>query len=371
MALNKLKHRNRDWLFEAAFPRWSSNGVDKHGCFREKLNLDGSPIETETTRVRVQARQTYCFAIAKNLGWGPAEDILKMGVNTLLNKCMLPSGLPAVTIHPQHGPVNAAVDLYDVAFVLFALSHAALSLGDEKIVSAVNALLDTIETSLRHPSSDGGFSEILPPRGLREQNPHMHLLEGLLVAHQATGNPAALRMADHITDFTKRVFIDPIDGGLHEFGPVRAGAIIENDRYESGHQFEWVWLLHEKARLQSQAIEPFAKTLEQKALKLRASSGRIPLSHTLTDQPRETFMRSWGITEAIKAYCYLTRFTDSDYTADLFQAHDILYQDHLCADGTWIDRRDADGKALSTDVPASTFYHVVFALNQVLEFPGT
>lgn len=343
--------------------------MDAHNCFREKLNLDSSPIQNETTRVRVQARQTYCFAIATNLGWDRGKDVLQMGVDNLLSHCFLPIGLPAVNIRPGHGPVNQDVDLYDVAFVLFALSHAAKTLNDDKLRERVRSLISRISDVMKRPAEIGGFAERLPPHNLREQNPHMHLLEGLLAAYQATSDPRALTLARDLVSFARKTFIDPVDGGLHEFGPIIKTDIIENDRYETGHQFEWVWLLYEKARLENQPVAPFVTELAKKGFELRARNGRIPLSHHLSGADRETFMRTWGITEAIKAYSYLTQYGETDHMTDLVKGHEILFSDHLRSDGSWIDMITPNGERLSKDVPASTFYHVVFALNQILSHP--
>ena len=88
MTSSALKRRGREartWMVDACFPLWSREGVAGYGLFREALDLTHRAIDSEDTRVRVQARQTYVFCLAAKLGWERerAERLVKMGVATL------------------------------------------------------------------------------------------------------------------------------------------------------------------------------------------------------------------------------------------------------------------------------------------------
>ena len=70
----------RKWLFETALPLWAGAGVDReHGGVFEALNHDGSPADLGYKRLRVLARQIYCFANAELLGWEDRVGTLEPG----------------------------------------------------------------------------------------------------------------------------------------------------------------------------------------------------------------------------------------------------------------------------------------------------
>jgi hypothetical protein len=82
----------RKWLFDTALPLWAGVGVDRaHGGVYEALNHDGSPADLGYKRLRVLARQIYCFANAELVGWeGDARAVLEHCFRTLSR----PDGIP-------------------------------------------------------------------------------------------------------------------------------------------------------------------------------------------------------------------------------------------------------------------------------------
>ena len=44
--------------------------------------------------------------------------------------------------------------------------------------------------------------------------------------------------------------------------------------------------------------------------------------------------------------------------------------EYLTPEGGWIDRYDADGLPVATTIPASTGYHVVLALTELIRVTG-
>ena len=59
-------------LTKHSLPLWSGEGWDPAaGGFVEKLDTEGRADRAAPRRVRVQARQIYCFAKAADLGWYP------------------------------------------------------------------------------------------------------------------------------------------------------------------------------------------------------------------------------------------------------------------------------------------------------------
>ena len=68
--VGKLKLR----IIDHCLPLWSIEGWDQStGGFVERLDIDGRADRAAPRRVRVQARQIYCFAKAAQLGWYPGR----------------------------------------------------------------------------------------------------------------------------------------------------------------------------------------------------------------------------------------------------------------------------------------------------------
>lgn len=362
-----LKERSKSWLFESAFPLWSSSGLNDLGGFREDLAMDGTPHTIATTRVRVQARQVFCFALAARMGWQDGGSLCRQGAHYLLKYGVDPrSGLPGMVIEHGHGLVDNLIDLYDVAFVLLAFSSAYAVTKDPEIQQALFSLLDALETRLCRPPAEGGYKESSNPAGLREQNPHMHLFEALLAAAAATGRNEILGRAHRVARFVEEVFIRQ-PGQLQELAG--AGVPSLENRLEAGHHFEWVWLLLQEERLTGRPLSGHVQALFDTGRGLSRPDGRIPLSHALDGSLNSDVLRAWTLTEAIKACLALGRKRKrvEETREQVVTSLALLFEDHLLENGGWIDQRNAAGATLSTAMPASTFYHVVFALYE-LEF---
>ena len=81
-----------DWLLDAAYPLWSTKGVDPAGGFFERLGQDGRPLP-DKRRSRVTPRQAYCFAMGPSLGWrGDAAGLVQHGLEFWYAKFQSPHG---------------------------------------------------------------------------------------------------------------------------------------------------------------------------------------------------------------------------------------------------------------------------------------
>src|SRR5690606_12407419 len=113
----------RDWTFGAALPFWAEHGVDReHDGFLEEIALDGAPTSCSFKRVRVICRQTYAFSHAAILGWSEGERLSRLGYEYLIEKARLPDGGWARRLSRSGEVIDSRLDLYDIAFVLFALA---------------------------------------------------------------------------------------------------------------------------------------------------------------------------------------------------------------------------------------------------------
>jgi len=361
----------RAWMHDACFPLWSERGVADTGGFWEALDIQGQALENPVSRVRVQARQVYVFALAALMGWQPERslELVRMGLRTLHRACRREDGLYGTLVDlGSQSLCDDQASLYDSAFALFAHAWAVRAGAGHKTFAEGAALNGAIDQVLRRPNDSGAYFEQLPATARVEQNPHMHLLEASLAWYEATRDARALARARSLRRLMETRFVDPQLSGLREtfsedWGPHKS------DRFEAGHQYEWVWLLHEQARVCDEGLAPVAPMLYRKARELTLPNGRCYLSHSLEGEVREPVHRCWGLTEALKAELALVRAGNPDNIAGANAVFDRLWEDHIesAVSGGWLDRLDASGKSISTDMPASTGYHLHLAFSELID----
>ena len=371
-ALRRRAKEARHWLFEACFPLWSERGVSESGLFREMLSLDHMPMAEESTRVRVQARQTFVFAQAALLGWKPdtARDLVEQGVRTLSGLARREGGLVGHSIKADaSGLADETPDLYDLAFTLYALAVSSQALEDGSgAVASARALLDALDRRMKD-RTNGGYAETLPPPSRRSQNPHMHLLEACLALHRTDPEGGHLARASHLITLFHEKFTAGPGGLLGEVfapdwseGPGDAARIVE-----PGHQFEWVWLLNTYAEAVGEPLAPIVGRLYSFAASTLDEDGRALLEVSREGIPHDSGRRSWSQSEALKAHLVMLEMTNDDaIAAAACRSFDILMDEHLTPEGGWIEQYDGDGHIVSTTMPASTGYHVALAFSELI-----
>ena len=372
LALKRRAKEARTWLFEACFPLWAERGIGDNGLFEESLTLDHLSEDQPTTRTRVQARQTYVFAEALRLGWEmeTARDRVQNGVRTLSSIALRSDGLPGHRLlRDGSGLSDDRADLYDIAFLLFALAESGHALGQPQTHLAVaEAVLDAVDRQMKD-RVHGGYAEWLPPPDQRAQNPHMHLLEACLALYAVQPSQAFLDRARGLADlFQTRLTAGP--GGL--VGEVFSGdwsAPEGKDEMlvEPGHQFEWVWLLHRYAKLTGDVVPGAARRLYSFAVSVMDEEGHVPLHAYRDGSELQSGRRLWCQAEALKAHlCMMQATENGEFIRAACRSFDILMDEHLTPEGGWIDHYGADGKILSQSMPASSGYHVVLAFSELI-----
>ncbi len=371
-ALKDCAERARAWLFDHALPIWWERGFDRTSqCFHEALDHTGAPVDAPR-RVRVQARQTYVYAAAGKLGWaGPWREAVEAGARVLANKAILADGGTAYLLDTDGAVLDARHDLYDTAFVVFALAHASSALNDPSLAAKAADLFAWAKANWSHPS--GGFREgDLTPVPPRRQNPHMHLLEALLALHETTSDARFLDEANVIIRLFESRFVSAEWGALLEYfdDDWRPADGDEGRITEPGHQFEWAWLadrLHRQgghdARMLARRIQVHGEVY-----------GVDPETGVVVDEAwaeggvKAATSRLWPYTERIKAnVVHFERTGDPQSAANAVQAFDSLMS--YCAvpiPGLWRDRRLASGAFADGPAPASSFYHVMVALTELI-----
>lgn len=351
--LAAARTRVSNWLFDHTLPLWGERGIDAQGRFFEGLDFDARPVTGVRRRTRVQARQVYVFCEAAALGRERGRPLAQAGLDCLIATCRRDDDLWVAATDDAGSVVDETPDLYDLAFVLFALAASHRVLGDSRARPLALQTLAGIDRLMASPH--GGWQEALPPRLPRRQNPHMHMLEAMLAWQALAPDPAFEAAARMSLKLRQSRF--QIDGAIREYFADNwsvdpsMGHVIE-----PGHLEEWAWLLK-----QAGDSAEVAEALHRRAVTQGFRDGFAireidPFGATL-DGGR----RLWAQTEAIRTGMI---FGDAGVPALI----DRVFDTHLATSvtGLWIDSYDADGRSADTSAPASSLYHLMTAFSELL-----
>jgi mannose-6-phosphate isomerase len=358
----------RTLMIEHALPLWSGEGWDQtNGGFIEKLDIEGKADRAAPRRVRVQARQIYCFAKAAQIGWYPkGKEIALKGLDYLLSKAKSPDGRPGFVhlLAPDGSTVNFMRDAYDHAFVLLALSTAYQLNNDAQIKREIEALLAFLDTDLRSPH--GGFIEGIPATLPRRQNPQMHLFEAMIAAFDATGDLVYQSRAGELFGLFIANLYDPRRQILTEYFE-EDWSKIEPVCVEPGHQAEWVWLLKSFERITNCPTARHRAGLLASALRYREDATGCLLDEGNADGSITKYTRRlWPQTEIAKAWLAQAEAGEQAAADEARNALVRLYRYYLRhpVKGGWYDQFDRDNRSLVDSIPASSFYHIVCAITE-------
>lgn len=362
----------RRWVFEHALPFWSTVGSDRPGLgFVEHLNLNGRPADVPYKRTRVQARQIYVFSHAALLGAEGALETARNGYAFLTENGRLPDGTWARRLGREGGVLDAAADLYDHAFVLFALAWWARASGDDEALRLADETLPALDRVLGREDGRGYHAEA-PFPAEAVQNPHMHLLEALSALYETSGEERYRRRASRIAELFRTTFFDAATGTLAEYyAPdwTRAPG-VRGRMVEPGHQFEWSWLLHHAGRLTGVSFASEARGLFRFAEEngLQAGTG-LTWDEVLDDgSVHKRSFRCWPQTETLKAHLARFEFEGELDAGRVAQIVDNVLDRYLAVEprGVWTEHLDEDGRPYGDKIPTSTLYHVFLAFAELL-----
>jgi mannose/cellobiose epimerase-like protein (N-acyl-D-glucosamine 2-epimerase family) len=370
MLLSRQRDRTRAFI-ETALRRWSTAGFDSSmGVFEEALDYDGTTLEGLPRRGRVQARQIYTYALAHRYGFDPAGEYLQIAETASRTGESIyrrADGGWIFSADPQGAVVNDDSFAYEQSFRIMSLAALSRATKDPEYSAQAEESWQWIE-SVRH-QRHGGFDLGSPndPGKPREQNPHMHLFEACIEAAPIDFDRWVGR-ADEIFRLAMSRFISP-DGALIEFfqddwSPDPAtGADIQ-----PGHHFEWVWLLTQFAK-QTGADIPAISTLYGNGVAWGLDGDGLGLDEV---RPGGRVLRGtkrlWVQCEVLKGH--LARYETTREPLPLLRAQNVLdnmFDLYLIErNGVWRDQLDEHNVDISTRAPASSFYHVIVALNEFL-----
>lgn len=364
------------WLMTEALPTWWAFGVDHvNGGFHEVLGLR-CEITPAPRRVRVTARQIFTFALAGRLGWtGPWERVVEEGLAYFLKNCVLPNGAVRMVTNADGTPKDDTFCLYDQAFALFALAAAASVVKDRSEVEAAAVKLrDLLFAQYKNPVA--GFEESIPPSLPLKANPHMHMFEACLAWEEVGGDKAWSKLADEIAELCLTKFLDPKEGWLKEFFNADWSVVdgVPGRICEPGHQFEWAWLL---TRWGTSRKRPDAVAAARRLCELGEKHGinvpqQVAIMGILDDLSiHDGTARMWSQTERMKGNVALAAIATDAAERDAHLANVVKGARALQrffevdTNGLWRDRMNSDGSFVIEPAPASTFYHIICAIDEV------
>ena len=335
------------------------------------MSQGGTPLNIPR-RVRVQARQTLVYARAGRMGWqGPWREAVEAGAEALIQRGLRGDGGTRHLLNERGEPADDRRDFYDHAFVVLGLSEAALALGDRaNLVAGASRLADWTEANWAHP--EGGLHEgDITPTPPRRQNPHMHWFEAMLALYEAGGERAHLDRATTMARLFERKFFNVRFAALPEYfddawRPLTdgSGRIVE-----PGHEFEWSWLLHRWNALGGGDLREIAEQLRVNGELYGINArGDVHDDIHIDGRPRTLTTRLWPHTERVKANIVrFERARDPNAAASAVEAFDRLMSHCDGAHpGMWRDHRTEAGALVEQPALASSFYHVMMAIFELV-----
>ena len=119
-------------------------------------------------------------------------------------------------------------------------------------------------TGICRRRTGGGFVEELPPNdGLRRQNPHMHLFEGLLSLWECSGEERYLTRAGGTVRSVRLALLPTRSRRLGEYftADLRPADGVAGSIVEPGHHYEWIWLLRRFEQTSGRSVQPYVDAL--------------------------------------------------------------------------------------------------------------
>jgi mannose/cellobiose epimerase-like protein (N-acyl-D-glucosamine 2-epimerase family) len=363
------------WATGMALPFWATAGFDfQQGRFEERLTLHGERLADVPLRLMSQARQIHTYALAARRGWYPdaAARLVEQAYASMVRDYhgRDDRGGWIFSIRRDGTVADPCRDLYSHAFVLLAIASYVEATGKRQALALADETLAFIERRMTAPQG-GGFVEQLPSSGgARRQNPHMHLFEALLALWECSGEARYLALAGRLFDLFTARFFQPDPGIVGEYftaglAPAEglAGKLVE-----PGHHYEWIWLLRRFERAGRRPVRRYVDALYAHADRYGFDEAGLIVDELLIDgSHHKRSRRIWPIAEAIKANIVEAQRGRAGSSAKAAALAVLLRERFLAADpaGGWFDKLDADGTCLSRFMPASTFYHLIGAIDEL------
>jgi len=351
----------KDWIIQKALPFWANIARDTNGGFYEDLTLSGIPNRDAIRRVRVQARQVFVYAQAQRLGWYEGAPIADKTFKFMREHGYTPDGQDGFVhlIDSNYTAHDSKRDLYDHAFHALACASLMECSASKEAVAAKRLnqdILDFIDIGM---GACEGWTEGVPSRLPRRQNPHMHLFETSMALYDATKEERYLQRAARIYHLFESYFFDPVHNIIREFFDEN-WAPLKNalgDTAEPGHACEWVWLLWQYERRSGVNTKSYREALYKTAF----ANNTLYLNDEsdVFGNIRRGTRRLWVQTEVIRAHLAMMEAGTHGAEDHALTILKSFTADYLNENGTWNDCFDEAGRMIAKTIPTSTFYHIM------------
>ena len=365
------------WATDAALPLWATAGFDvEHGRFEERLTLGAGRMPTVPVRLLSQARQIYAYALAARRGWYPgAAALVEQAYSSMVRDFHGRDGQDGwiFSIRRDGAVADPRRDFYAHTFVLLAVASYVQATGRQQALALADETLAFVDRHLRAAEGEG-FLEGLPPSdGLRRQNPHMHMFEGLLSLWECSQDARYLIRAGELFDLFAARFFRAEPGILGEYftAALQPAEGVAGRIVEPGHHYEWVWLLRRFGQITGRSVQPYVDALYDFADRYGFDGAGLIVDELLVDGSHHApSRRIWPIAEGVKANLVEARLGRPQSEGKAAALAVLLRDRFLTADppGGWHDRLDRNGACLSKFMPASTLYHLVCAIDELSQF---
>jgi mannose/cellobiose epimerase-like protein (N-acyl-D-glucosamine 2-epimerase family) len=365
------------WATDAALPLWATAGFDaEHGRFEERLTLRAERMPAVPVRLLSQARQIYAYSLAARRGWyAGAADLVELAYASMVRDFRGRDGQDGwiFSIRRDGGVADPRRDFYAHTFVLLAIASYVEATGKQQALALADDTLAFLDRHLRVAAGEG-FLEGLPlSDGLRRQNPHMHMFEGLLSLWECSQETRYLRRAEELFDLFATRFFRAEPGVLGEYftAALQPAEGVAGRIVEPGHHYEWIWLLRRFGQITGRPVQPYVDALYGFADRHGFDGAGLIVDELLVDGSHHApSRRIWPVAEAVKANLVEARLGRPGAAGKAASLAALLKDHFLIADppGGWHDRLDRDGACLSRFMPASTLYHIVCAIDELSRF---
>jgi len=362
------------WAVDHALPLWGTAGFDRErGRFEERLSFDGERISDVPIRLMVQARQIHSYAMAARRRWyAGARELVEAAFTAMVRDFHRRDGGDGwvFSIRRDGRIDDPRRDLYSHAFVLLAVASYVQTTARRDALALADSTLAYLDAVLRAPHG-GGFVDGVPALdAIRRQNPHMHLLEGLLALWTASGDTAYLTRARGIVELFRSRFFQPGSGVLLEYFDTHLRPLVGalGEVVEPGHHYEWIWLLRRFESATGEDVQDHVDALYAHAdANGHDARGLIVDELLASGATRNACHRAWPVTEAIRANLVEAAANRPGAADKAVSLVAILRARFLAVTpaGGWMDRLDEDGNPAAAFMPASTLYHVLGALDEL------
>jgi mannose-6-phosphate isomerase len=365
------------WIRDQALPLWASTGFNhKSGVSYERLLPDGKPDFNINTRVRVQARQIFVFAIAHELGWykdGPSKvESMLTFIEQVAKHPIVENGYPHL-LDSDLRVIDRKQDLYDHAFHVLANVWCYRAFNKLECLHRAESLVQFLDN--KFASDFGGWLEGNYKYTVRRQNPHMHMFEAMLAFYDATNDRRWLDRASELYRLFTEYFYDSKQAVLYEYfnenWSLAAGD--QGKVVEPGHMLEWVWLLRWYEARANIDVSEYADAMYDKVLRIGIcpESGLPYDAVTAGGEIIRPSKRCWPMIEYIKGSIAQARQGNQqaiEHAASAIEGLMKYYIEPAATAGAYIDQRAADNGILVDVAPASTLYHLIVAAAEASDF---